>query len=263
MIGTRGILAITVEFIGSNGDMHSGIHGGLVFNPNHALIQVLGKMRDDRGNVTIPGFYDDIVPLTPEERREINFHFDEEEYFRHFGARPTGGEQSLSPLESAWLRPTLEINGVSGGYAGDGLKTVIPARAVAKISCRVVPNQDPRKIGKAIEKFILDNVPSGITAKITLHPGVGAAIRTSASSRVVRAAAQAFTEVNGKQCKFILEGASIPVAPELAEQSGAETVLIGYGLPGDQLHAPDEHFGLNRIRLGFITVGRTLEILGE
>lgn len=263
VVGTRGILAMTVEFTGSNGDLHSGIHGGMAYNPNHALVGVLGKLRDDKGRVTVPGFYDDIAEITDEDRRSIHFHFDEDEYLRQFGAVPSGGEQGLAPLESCWLRPTLEINGVSGGYAGDGFKTVIPARAIAKISCRTVPNQDPHKIGRAVEKFITANTPHGITSKVTLHPGVGAAMRTSVHGRVVQAAAQAFSEVSGQQCKFILEGASIPVAPELAAESGAETVLIGYGLPGDQLHAPNEHFGLNRVRLGFITIGRILELMGQ
>ncbi len=258
-LGLRGMTSMTVTFRGSNTDLHSGAHGGIVYNPNRALVEVLGKLFDEEGRVLVPGFYDGIEDVSPEDKKCIDFHFDPEHYKAMFKAEANGGESAFSPLESAWLRPTLEINGISGGYSGDGFKTVIPAIAKAKISCRLVPGQNPKEIYSALESYINSLAPQGIEVEIK-HEHSGNSMRTSPSSAAVQAAAQAYTEVCGIPCSYIMCGGSVPVTASVAAAAGAETVLIGYGLPGDNLHAPNEHFGVERVRLGFATIGRMLEL---
>lgn len=262
-LGIRGIVTMDVEAIASNIDLHSGVHGGLAYNPIHALIEVLAKLRDASGKVTIPGFYDGLPALTSEQTEGLSLDFDAKEYETMFGIKATGGESSLKPLERNWLRPSLEINGIHGGYTGTGFKTVIPAKATAKVSCRIVPPQQPQKIGTLIAKFIEANAPEGVKVKVHVHQGGGPAIKTSASSIPARAFAEAFTEVYKVPCEFILEGASIPIVAELALASGSEVVLLGVGLQSDQIHAPNEHFSLDRIEKGCLMIARGIEILGN
>ena len=262
-LGLRGLVAMTVELTGSSTDMHSGSHGGVVVNPNHALIGLLSKLRNDAGQILVPGFYDQVTAPLPDERQKINFAFNDSEYHRNFGADPVGGEHGYSPLERAWVRPTLEINGIGGGYSGAGFKTVIPAKAIAKISCRLVPNQDPNHIGDLVAQFLRDNAPAGVHITVDVHPGVGQAVRTTSNTRVVKAVSQAYAEVTGRTCEYILEGASIPVVVELARISGGDLALMGYGLPDDRIHAPNEHFGIERLRKGYLTIARSLQLLGS
>ncbi len=261
-LGIRGIVTMTVEVHGSSSDLHSGTHGGVVYNPNHALVEILAKLHDANGRVNIPGFYDAVKEPTAEEQRQIDFRFDDALYERQFGAKATGGEKDRSPLQSAWLRPTVEINGLGGGYCGDGFKTVIPAVAKAKVSCRLVPDQDPAKIGKLMADFIERLAPDGVKVKVKIHAGGGRPVRTPPTSPVVRVAAQAYSELFGKPCHYILEGGSIPIVTELASTAGADVVLMGFGLPTDNVHAPNEHFGMARLERGFATIGRILELLG-
>ncbi len=262
-LGARGLVSLEVEIVGSETDLHSGSHGGIVYNPIHALAEIVAKLRDSSGKILVPGFYDGIEEFTKEERDRLNFDFNEKVYGEDFGAEPVGGESEFTPLESCWLRPTLEVNGFGGGYTGDGFKTVIPAKASAKISCRLVPGQDPQRVG-ALVKDYLESLPlKGVKMNVVVHAGGGCAIRTSPNSRIVQAAAQAYGDVFAKQCKFTLEGGSIPITAALAEASGAEILFMGYGLHSDQIHAPNEHFGLDRLKKGFLTVGRLLQILAE
>ncbi|MBW2091707.1 MAG: dipeptidase, partial [Deltaproteobacteria bacterium] len=262
-LGVRGIVSMRVEVTGSKMDLHSGTHGGMAYNPNHALVEMLARLRDDSGKITVPGFYDDIIELTEEEKKRINFRFNPERYESLFGAKATGGEKDYTPRESSTIRPTLEINGIGGGYTGSGMKTVIPARAMANISCRLVPNQDPVKIGKMVAKFLQEIKPEGVDVNITMNPGMGKAIRTTPDSKVVRAAARAYEEVLDTPCGYLLGGGSIPIVPELTEVSGGDVVIMGYGLNLDNVHAPNEHFGLDRLKMGFVTIARTLELLAE
>lgn len=262
VLSVRGIMTTTLELYGSNTDLHSGSHGGMVYNPLHAMVELLSKLRDEEGRITLPGFYDDIQDLTEEERSEINFDFDEKGYENIFGCAPTGGEKAYGPQERQWIRPTLEINGITGGYGGDGFKTVIPAKAMAKLSCRLVPRQDPQKIHDSLELFLKQHLPPGIEMKLVPHHG-GFALRSSPHGTHVQALAQAYSEVLEKPCRFILSGGSIPISSELGKAAGAEVVLLGYGLPTDKIHAPNEHFGVERLKQGMMTIARTLEILGE
>jgi acetylornithine deacetylase/succinyl-diaminopimelate desuccinylase-like protein len=262
-LGLRGIITMDVEVQGSDTDLHSGYHGGIAFNPIHALVQLLAGLRDDKGRITIPCFYKDVIDMPLEERSHVSFHFDLQEYQQQTGAFPTGGETEYSVLERAWIRPTLEINGIHGGYTGTGFKTVIPAKAYAKISCRLVPDQEPEELAELIAAYLKKNAPPGIHVSVHVHPGQGKSVRISPDAEVVRAFAKAFEEVFDAPCEFIFEGASIPIVPELAEACGGDTILLGLGLSTDLIHAPNEHFGLDRIEKGILIIARAIELLGH
>jgi len=252
-----------VEVIGSQTDLHSGSHGGIVRNPIHALVELLASLRDETGRVTIPGFYDQVKELSSSEKDSVSFHFDEKKYHQVTGAAPTGGETKYSPRERAWTRPTLEVNGIQGGYSGNGFKTVIPAKAIAKVSCRLVPDQDPHKIGELVARHLKKNAPDGVQVNVHIHPGQGSAVRVKPTSKVVKAFVQAYEEVFKAPCEYILEGGSIPVVTELARACGGEVLLMGLGLDSDQIHAPNEHFGIDRIEKGIKIMVRGLKLLGE
>ncbi len=260
-LGLRGIVTMDMEVQGSHSDLHSGSHGGLAFNPLHAMVKLLAMTHDHSGRVAIPGFYDDIIPVSENEKKMLALHFDEEEYKSTFGIRPTGGECKYEPNERNWLRPTLEVNGIYGGYCGNGFKTVIPAKACAKISCRLVAGQNPEKIGSLVSEFLERSAPDGVKVKIVVHPGGGTAVSAKADSRVVKAFSKAYEEIFNKKCQLIYSGASIPVITKLAQLSGAQIALVGLGLPDDQIHAPNEHFGINRIEMGFLSMARVIELL--
>ena len=176
------------------------------------------------------------------------------------GPRPVGGEKDYSPLESNLIRPTLEINGIIGGYTGPGFKTVIPARAEARISCRLVPDQDPSRIAELVSEYLKSIVPEGLEVQIRVNRG-SKAFRTKSESAIVRAVSGAYNELHDTPCRFHLGGGTIPIAAELVKINGAEAVLMGYGLGQDNVHAPNEHFGLDRFKKGFLTIARSLEIL--
>lgn len=259
-LGIRGIITMDVEIKGAKADMHSGSNGGLLYNPNHALVEILARLRDSNGHIQIPKFYDDVVLLSEDEKALVSWDFDVAKYRSMFGVFPTGGEKNYLPLERNWTRPTLEINGISGGYSGSGFKTVIPSSASAKISCRLVPNQDPEKIASLIKDFIESEAPDGVTVSVHLHHG-GKAMHSNQNSKVVQAFKEAYSEVFNKPCVFVYEGASIPVVTNLKIAAQAEVVLVGLGLPSDCIHAPNEHFGIDRLKIGFLTIARAIELL--
>jgi len=260
-LGVRGIITMDVEATGSNTDLHSGTHGGRAYNPIHALVEVLSKLRDSNGKILVPGFYDSVAPLTENDRDHISFEFDEEHYSKTFGIPATGGEKNFAPLERSTIRPTVEINGINGGYSGDGFKTVIPAKASAKVSCRMVPHQDPMTIGKSIALYLESLAPEGIAINVKIHSGMGGAVRANPSSKVVQAYSKAYTQVFGTPCTFSFEGGSIPIITELSNACGGEIVLMGMGLDDDQIHAPNERFGLDRFERGFQVTILALEAL--
>lgn len=262
-LGVRGLVTMEVEVHGSNTDLHSGQHGGVVFNPIHALVQLLASLRDASGKIAIPGFYDEVAECTDAERKQYSFKFDEKQYVTNFGANATGGEKAYSPIERLCIRPTLEINGITGGYTGSGFKTVIPAKASAKISCRLVPGQDPEKTRNLVADYLEKHAPNGVKVHVHRHTGGGPAVRASPFSKVAIAFAQAYSEVFQKPCEFVLEGASIPIIAELVKASGSEMVVLGLGLTSDQIHAPNEHFGVDRIKKGFLIMARVIELLGQ
>lgn len=262
-LGIRGIITLDVEVQGSQTDLHSGSHGGIVPNPIHALVKLLASLRDDKGRIAIPGFYRNVKEMSAEERSRVSFDFNDNEYYQQTGAYPTGGETEYSVLERAWFRPTLEMNGICGGYTGKGFKTVIPAKAFAKISCRLVPDQQPSEIGNLIAAYLKEHAPKGVEVAVHVHPGQGKAVRISPNAEVVKAFAKAFEEVFASPCEFIFEGASIPIVPELAAACGGDTILLGLGLTTDQIHAPNEHFGVDRLEKGMLIMARAIELLAQ
>jgi len=262
-LGVRGIVTMDVLVQGTHTDLHSGSHGGVAFNPIHALVKILNMARDESGKVLIPGFYDSVKVISEKEKASISLDFDADKYEAEFGAKPTGGELQFSPHERNWTRPTLEVNGINGGYSGDGFKTVIPAKALAKVSCRLVPDQDPQKLGKLVADFFESHAPKGTTVKVHLHQGGGKAVRGTMSSKAVKAFAKSYEEVFRTKCTYVYAGGSIPIVTALAEACGGEVVMIGLGLSGDCIHAPNEHFGLDRIEKGFLSTARAIELLRE
>lgn len=257
-LGVRGIITMDVIATGTKHDLHSGLHGGLAYNPIHALVSLLANCRDPSGKITIPGFYDSVRPLTKEEKAAVSWDFDSKNYQSMFGVEPTGGETQFSPLERNWSRPTLEINGIFGGYSGDGFKTVIPAQAIAKVSCRLVPNQEPQKIFTLLKNHFEQAAPSGIKIKVIQHGEGGLPMRASPDNPLVNACKLAYESVFKTPCKMIYDGASIPITSALAKASNATPVLIGLGLPDDCIHAPNEHFGLDRIEKGTLLIAQLL-----
>ena len=262
-LGARGIVSFTITFEGSNTDLHSGVHGGLAYNPNRAMSEVIAKLYDASGRVAIPGFYDNIQEVSSEVKDKLWKEFNEKAYREKFGAQPVGGESSYSPLERATIRPTIEVNGVNGGYSGEGFKTVIPAKALLKLSCRLVPNQNPEKIGTLVKEFILANTPTGIKVEVKIHPGVGRALWTTAESTIVKASAKALSGVLEKPCGYLYCGGTIPILANLQEACGGDVALIGFDLPTDRIHAPNEHFSLPRLKKGFATICSLLTHLAD
>jgi acetylornithine deacetylase/succinyl-diaminopimelate desuccinylase-like protein len=262
-LGTRGIITLDVNIKSANTDLHSGSHGGIIQNPIHVLVQLLAGLRNVNGSIAIPGFYDHVIEMKPEERSIVSLQFDMAEYQKTTGGYALGGEKDYSVLERAWIRPTLEINGISGGYAGEGFKTVIPAQAHAKISCRLVPNQDPLKIGRLIADHLKEHAPQGVEIEVDVHPGKGKAVRISPTEHVVKVFGKAFEEVFGVPCEYIYEGASIPIIPELREACGGEAILLGLGLVTDQIHAPNEHFGIDRLEKGMLIMAKAIDLLAN
>jgi acetylornithine deacetylase/succinyl-diaminopimelate desuccinylase-like protein len=259
-MGARGLVAIEVTLTGSKGDLHSGSHGGTAYNPNKAMVQLLSKLWDDQGRVVVEGFYDDVVETTEAEREKFAFRYDRAGYSKEFGIDAIGGEKGRSLAENNMFRPTIEINGIGGGYFGAGLKTVIPAHCTAKISCRLVPDQDPRKIEKLVTDFLRKHVTHGMKIQFASFGGE-AAFRGNASSSLAKAVATAAEEVTGKVCRNTLAGGSVPIVARMIQELGAEVVGMGYGLPTDDIHAPNEHFDLKRLEKGFLTVARAIELL--
>ncbi len=259
-LGARGLVCFQISLQEADYDLHSGQAGGIASNPNRALAKLLSQLHDGDGKVTVPGFYDAVSPLTPSEKEAISFDFDQQRYQKMFGFAPSGMEKGFSPHQAAWIRPTLEINGLWGGYTGAGFKTVIPAKAFAKLSCRLVPHQEPETIARQVKNYLLQLAPH--TMKLTLEtlPGNGRGFRTDPNSRIVKLMSKAYSEVFGKPCKNILTGGSIPIAAQLCEAAKAEMVLVGLGLPDDRIHAPNEHFGLERLEKGFLTICRAIEL---
>lgn len=262
-LGTRGLVNLTVTVTGTSHDLHSGIEGGIAYNPLHALVAMLAALRSPDGAIAIPGFYDAVVMPTAEEQARLALAFDEEAWERTYGQKPGGGERALSPLVRNWLRPTVEINGIHGGYGGPGSKTVIPKEAVAKLSCRLVPHQDPMTVGTMVREFLLSSVPVGVTADVVIHPGMGRATRTSPDAPGIKALARAMEMVWDVQPEYILDGASIPIIPMLQASSGGEVITWGVGLPTDRIHAPNERFDFGRMEKGLCTLLLTLGLLGN
>jgi len=251
--GLRGLAYMEVEVIGPNRDLHSGSFGGSVHNPIQVLAEMIASLHDRSGKVRIPGFYKDVRPLTKKERRAFKkLPWNDKNYARDLGVKKLYGEKGFTTLERLWARPTLECNGIWGGFTGDGAKTVLPSEAYAKISMRLVPDQDPDRIGKLFERHIKKIAPKTVQLKVkALHGGKPAI--TPIESPGVRAAVAALEKAFGKKPLYQREGGSIPIVVQFKEILGIDTVLLGFGLPDENAHAPDEHINLNNFFGGIRT----------
>jgi len=248
-----------VEVTGPKRDLHSGTFGGAVANPVNILAQMIAKMHDDKGRVTIPGFYDDVVKLTKKERESLaKLDFDEKEYMEQLDVDELWGEKGFTVTERTGARPTLDCNGIWGGFAGAGAKTVIPSKAGAKISMRLVANQDPAKIAKQFTKFVEKIAPKSVKVKVSSVHGAEACL-VPLGSKAIEAATKALDRAFGKETVYQREGGSIPVVAKFKKILGADTVLMGLGLNTENLHSPDEHFDLNHFRLGIISSAYFME----
>jgi acetylornithine deacetylase/succinyl-diaminopimelate desuccinylase-like protein len=250
--GLRGLCYMEVVVTGPNRDLHSGTFGGGVDNPINVLAEMISKLKDSTGKIKIPGFYDSVVNLTKKERENFKtLPFSEKQYAKALGVKELKGEKGYSTLERVWARPTLDCNGIFGGFTGEGAKTVLPSKATAKISMRLVPNQDPKKIGKLFKTYIKKITPK--TVKVEVKDLHGAyPIATSLDDKATRAAASALAKVFGKKTVFMREGGSIPIVVTFAKKLKASPVLMGMGLNTENLHSPNEHFNLNHFHLGIL-----------
>ncbi len=242
--GLRGLIYLQANVMGPTTDLHSGSFGGSVANPIQVLAEIIAGLKDGHGRVNVPGFYDRVRPLAPEERQRFaGLPFDESEYARELGVPHLFGEEGYSTLERVWVRPTLEINGIWGGFTGEGSKTVLPSRASAKLSCRLVPDQDPDEIMDLVEARIRRLCPPAVALEV-VRMSSGKPTLTALDHPVVQAAARAMERAFGKKAAFIRSGGSIPIVPALQELLGVPVVLMGFTLPDDHAHAPDERLDL-------------------
>ncbi|MDG5767503.1 dipeptidase [Balneolales bacterium ANBcel1] len=261
--GLRGLMYLELEVTGPNRDLHSGVYGGGVQNPVNALCEMIAKLKDEKGVVQIPGFYDNVRPLTEKEREAYaQLPFDQEAYNRELDIQHEFGEEGYSTLERVSGRPSLDVNGIWGGYQGEGAKTVLPARANAKISTRLVPDQDPKEVYRQIESYLHEIKPSGVEIKVMEHHG-GHAVLVPLDFYGLKAAAAAFQDVYGKEALFAREGGSIPIVADFAKTLNATTILMGFGLNSDSIHSPNEHFHLKDFERGMKTSARFFELLGD
>jgi acetylornithine deacetylase/succinyl-diaminopimelate desuccinylase-like protein len=253
-IGVRGLSYIEVEVTGPNRDLHSGVYGGAVANPITMLSKMIASCHDENNHITIPGFYDDVVESTDTERAKMaEAPFDATEYAKDLGVQTLWGEKGYSSNERTGIRPTLEVNGIWGGYTGEGAKTVLPSKAFAKISCRLVPNQSSEVITEKIINYFTSIAPAGVTVKASEHHG-GEPYMTPIHSREYQAAASAIAATFGKDPIPVRGGGSIPICALFEKELGLKIVFMGFGLDSDNLHSPNEKFDIVNFYKGIETI---------
>ena len=256
--GLRGLIYFELRIDGPHADLHSGLFGGVVANPANVLAQIIAKLHNPDGSIAIPGFYDSVLPLDDEERKKIASHTNADEGFLKFSGSPKlYGEAGYSSNERAGARPTLDVNGLYSGFIGEGAKTIIPAYAKAKISCRLVPNQDPEVIYLKAQRFIASLVPDTVRATFYKHAGGPAYLASEAPG--AENLAKALEETWRRPVTYRREGGSIPVATTMQKALGVKSLLTGFGLPDDQIHSPNEHQNLTVWKLGVHAFIRFLE----
>lgn len=253
-IGVRGLVYVEVEVTGPNRDLHSGVYGGAVANPATILAKMIASLHDENNHITIPGFYDDVVESTDAERAEMaKAPYSEEEYKNDLGVKELWGEKGYSTNERTGIRPTLEVNGIWGGYTGEGAKTVLPAKAFAKISCRLVPNQKTEKMTALVIEHLEKMAPPYVTVKVTNLHG-GDPYMTPVDSVEYKAASRAMETSFGKTPIPVRGGGSIPITALFESVLGIKTVFLGFGLDSDNLHSPNEKFDLFNFYKGIETI---------
>jgi acetylornithine deacetylase/succinyl-diaminopimelate desuccinylase-like protein len=263
-IGLRGLVYLEVEAAGPARDLHSGLYGGAAPNPIFALIELLGKAKNRQGVIQIPGIYDDVEPPAAAEKQSWeNLPFSEKSFLKkEVGSRTLSGERGYSVLERIWARPTLEVHGIAGGFTGAGAKTVIPAKATAKVSMRLVPRQDPDKLIASFREFVRRKTPRGIRTEVRVLRAAPAVL-VNPEHDAIQVAARAFGDVFEKPTVYIRSGGSIPIVGDFARHLGIPTILMGFGLPDDALHSPNEKYCLENYYKGIMTVARFLEHYGQ
>ena len=261
--GLRGLCYMEIFLTGPSHDLHSGMYGGAVTNPANALCELIASLKSHDGHVNIPGFYDDVVALTMDEKKLWQaLPFDEAEYLRDLGVDAAPGEPGYSNLARRWGRPTCDVNGITTGYQGHGAKTVIPSKASAKVSMRLVPNQDPAKVRDAFERALRDRCPPGVRIEFKNH-GMAPAALVPMDSKATRLAAEALELGFGKKPTFMREGGSIPVVGLIKRVLGIDTLLVGFGLPDDRVHSPNEKMDLDALHRGTRTAAALYERLAR
>ncbi len=261
--GMRGIVGMQIDVVGPNKDLHSGVYGGSVLNPVQALCEIIAGLHDGIGRVTVPGFYDSVRPITPVERETFrSLPWDDERYAGDLGVPGLHGEGGFSTQERLWIRPTLEMNGIWGGFSGEGIKSVIPSRAGAKISMRLVPDQDPDAIVRAFTDHVQAIAPKSVRVKmfplVTALPAV-----TAIEGPGMQAAISAIERTFGIRPLFHRDGGTIPVVADFKSILGIETVLLGFGLPDENAHAPDEFIDLDQFFTGIRTAAVFYQEIAE
>jgi acetylornithine deacetylase/succinyl-diaminopimelate desuccinylase-like protein len=261
--GLRGLAYMEVHVTGPNRDLHSGVFGGAVDNPANVLADIISKLKDKNGVIQIDGFYDDVEEMTPEMRDAYSkLPHDDEAYKNDIGIKELHGEKGYSTLERSSARPTLDVNGIWGGYQKEGAKTVLPSKAGAKISMRLVPDQDPRSISKLFTDYVKSIAPDSVTVEVKEHHG-GYPVVIDLEFYGLKAAAQAFEDIYDKEALFSREGGSIPIVADFKKILGVNSILMGFGLTKDALHSPNESFSLKDFHRGIKTSARFLELLPD
>lgn len=263
-IGLRGLIYTEIEARGPARDLHSGIYGGAAPNPIFGLVELLGKLKDAKGVIRIPGLYDDVEPPAPAEKHSwTTLPFDEREFLKHeVGSTTLTGEAGYTVLERVWARPTLEVHGIAGGFTGAGAKTVIPAKATAKVSMRLVPKQNPEKIIANFKKFVQENTPAGVETDVRIL-SASPAVMVNPNHPAIDVAAHAFRDILGRETVFVRSGGSIPIVGDFARHLGIPTILMGFGLPDDALHSPNEKYKLSNYYAGIMTIAHFFEQYGQ
>lgn len=253
--GLRGLAGVQIDVKGAKGDLHSGIYGGGVQNPIHAISEILASFHDQEGTIAVDGFYEDVRPLADEERAAYDaLNFDEEALKQEIGVSELFGEKGYSYLEQTWTRPTLEVNGVFGGFSGEGIKTVLPSEAGAKITCRLVPDQDPEDIVKKLKAHIEKHKPAGVTVTVSEFDK-GKPFITPFDHPAIQAAGKSYEKVYDVPTAFTRMGGSIPIVAAFDEILNLPVVLMGFGLSSENFHAPNEHFHLENFDKGLRVIG--------
>lgn len=253
-VGMRGLAYLEVEVTGPNKDLHSGHYGGAIANPINTLCGMIDKLIDQKGKITIPGFYDDVVELTKEEREMLaKAPFDQKEFNKFLDIDAVTGEEGYTTMERTGIRPCLDVNGIWGGYTGEGAKTVIPSKAYAKISMRLVPNQDNKKISKLFEKHFISLAPKGVKVKVTPHHG-GQGFLCPMNSKMYQSAFKAISQVYGIEPVPSRGGGSIPILADLQQILKANPLLMGFGLERDVIHSPNESYLLSQFYKGIESI---------
>ncbi|GAA4847713.1 dipeptidase [Algivirga pacifica] len=262
-VGLRGLAYMEVEVTGPNRDLHSGLYGGAVKNPINALTEMIATLIDDKGHITVKGFYDNVQEVSAEDREAMaKAPFSQERYNNSIGIPAAVGEEGYSTVERQTIRPTLDVNGIWGGYIGEGAKTVIASKAYAKISMRLVPGQSSDEISKKFAEHFMSIAPEGVTVKVTPHHG-GEPVVIPTDSKAYIAASKAYTDTFGKEPIPMRGGGSIPIVAMFKDQLGLDSIMMGFGLDSDAIHSPNEHFGVFNYMKGIETIPLFYKYFGE